>query len=197
MYSTLEVNHWWSDQDKQVVPDDGKQLSINRGIVPLATESFAPEPIATESFAPEPVATEPVAEQNILAGNSDRPYLSWKEMVLISAFVSMIILTVVIGGVVGSEKRPSTQFLVPYSPQIRDIAALSFTFNSTNMTRVYFQDDEGQIVEAAHSHSANNTGWNLTNLGFGARNWSALAAAVSRPDFPLVSHVSYFFLNAN
>lgn len=178
MYSNLEVNPWQSDPGKEVVQDNGKQLSMNNGEI---------EPVAIE-----PVGIELVEKQNIFARDNLRQRLKWREIALILAFGSMIILAIV-GGVIASQKRHSTQSWVPNVnvPQLRNIAALSFASNSINMTRVYFQDDEGQIVEAANSHVANDSGWNMAVLGFGAKNWSALAAAVSRPGFPLVSPFSH------
>lgn len=72
-------------------------------------------------------------------------------------------------------------------PPQRNIAALSFALNSVNNTRIYFQDDMGHIMEAANS--AANTTWSINRTGISGKNGSAIAAAVSRPDFPLVSPV--------
>lgn len=75
------------------------------------------------------------------------------------------------------------------SPPQRNIAALSFASESVNNTRVYFQDNVGQIMEAANT--ANDTKWSINGTGVIGKNGSAIAAAVSRPEFPLVSHISY------
>lgn len=77
----------------------------------------------------------------------------------------------------------------PNSPPQRNIAALSFASKSVNNTRVYFQDNVGQIMEAAKS--AKDTKWSVNGIGIVGKNGSAIAAAVSRPGFPLVSHFSY------
>ena len=77
----------------------------------------------------------------------------------------------------------------PTSRPQRNIAALSFASESVNNTRVYFQDNAGQIMEAANT--ANNTQWSISGTGIIGKNGSAIAAAVSRPEFPLVCHTSY------
>ena len=81
--------------------------------------------------------------------------------------------------------RPSS----PTSPPQRNIAALSFASESVNHTRVYFQDKLGQIMKAANS--ATDTQWSINGTGIIGKNGSAIAAAVSRPGFPLVGQVSY------
>ena len=118
-----------------------------------------------------------------------------------------LILAAVLGGVLGSRHKssatvspssPSQSSVISPSPPPnssvgspsarppqRNIAALSFALNSVNNTRVYFEDNAGQIMEAANS--AANTTWSINKIGIGAKNGSAIAAAVSRPDFPLVS----------
>lgn len=115
-------------------------------------------------------------------------------MILFGGLVGLIaILVAVLGGVLGSRhKRSATASLTSPSnssatfpsatPPQRNIAALSFTSESVNNTRV------GQIMEAANS--ADHMAWSINRTGFGGKNGSAIAAAVSRPAFPLVSQVS-------
>ena len=79
-------------------------------------------------------------------------------------------------------------------PPQRNIAALSFISDSVNNTRVYFQDDVGQIMEAANS--ADNTTWSINSNGIRRKNGSAIAAAVSRPDFPLMSNLLSILVDA-
>lgn len=70
------------------------------------------------------------------------------------------------------------------APLNRNIAAVSFVNNAVNATRIYYQDNTGQLWEARKT--ARDDNWNTHALGFSAKNGSALAAAVSRPGFPLV-----------
>lgn len=62
-----------------------------------------------------------------------------------------------------------------------NLAAVSFPTNSVDNTRLYYQDNTGEIVEAATS--SKNSSWINTNLGFFAKNGSALGAAVAQPGF--------------
>ncbi len=121
-----------------------------------------------------------------------------KWILFVGAVGLIAILAAVLGGVFGlrdtssatvSPKRLSNSSAVSPSarPPQRNIAALSFSLNSVNNTRIYFQDDVGQIMEAATS--AANTTWSINRTGIGGKNGSAIAAAVSRPDFPPVSQV--------
>lgn len=181
MYSTLEAlprklnlgKQVVEDDGKQVVEDDGKQIQTNRGEI---------EPIAKEkSCAPE------VADDQI----RPRQHLRWREIALISVLGSMVILAAVVGGVLGSQRRRLEERLMmnPSLPN-RNIAALSYVSGPVNNTHVYFQDDGGQIMESVSSaNNASQITWSVNGLGFNATNGSALAAAVSRPGFPFVSHV--------
>ena len=124
---------------------------------------------------------------------------SKREWILFVGAVGLIaILAAVLGGVFGSrhtssatvspDRLSNSSVMSPSArPPQRSIAALSFALNSVNNTRIYFQDDVGQIMEAANS--AANTTWSINRTGVSGKNGSAIAAAVSRPDFPLVSPV--------
>lgn len=204
MYGTLEPIPWRSDSGKQVVQDDDKQVVQNDGkqvvqdgdkqvvqdVGKQVVQDDGKQILSTDNGQIEPVLIGSVVIEKPDAPNDQiKPprYLRRREIALILALSSLIILAIVIGGVLGSKKRLATKLTVPYSPGHRNIAALSFAPNSINQTRVYFQNDEGHIVEASNSA---NTSWSIKIIGDGARNSSALAAAVSRPGFPLVSHVS-------
>lgn len=183
LHSTLEIIPQPADlgkqvlppSDKQVVPDPGKQKVVNSGEI---------EPFVEEKFH---------AEQTIDDQKSFRQQRKWKKK--ISLVLLIITLTAVLGGVFGSRRRHSSSSSKPFSnsnetllfstTSQRKIAAVSFVIHSVNNTRLYFQNEKGQMMEAANS--ANNVSWNIENVGFDAKNNSAIAAAVSRPNFPLVS----------
>ena len=132
--------------------------------------------------------------------NFNRPSRKTR-MMLGGAVVLIVIIALVLGLVFGlRHKRSGTTLPTsssnssalpssPTSPPQRNIAALSFASESVNNTRVYFQDNAGQIMEAANT--ANDTQWSISGTGIIGKNGSAIAATVSRPDFPLVSHISY------
>ena len=102
---------------------------------------------------------------------NDRLYVRWtprKKWVLGGAFGLIVLLAVVLGFVLGSRhKQSATASLTnpqnstsPSNPSAATpsalpvqhmIAALSFTSNNVNHTRVFFQDSAGQIMEAAYS----------------------------------------------
>lgn len=171
MYSTLEPIPQGTDLGKQVVHDDGKQTSINSGDIEL---------VAKENFS-----AQIVVDGRIRC----RQYMSWQIIVLILLLGSMVILAVVGGAVFGSRKKQLKSMAFEEIPRYRNIAALSFATNSVNNTRVYFLDDERHVIEAANS--ADNVTWNMKDTGFVVGYGSALAAAVSRPNFPFVGHYSY------
>ena len=169
-----------TDLGKQVAPDDGKQYTVVGGGIEVA---------ANGDFCAHDVGGHHVQVH--------QP--SRRKWILFVGAVGLIaILAAVLGGVFGSRhtssatappKRLSNSSAMSPSarPPQRNIAALSFALNSVNNTRIYFQDDVGQIMEAANS--AANTTWSINRTGIGGKNGSAIAAAVSRPDFPLVSQV--------
>ena len=187
-------------EGKQVVPHEGRQVSRNDdGIEVVAKEDSYADNFSDHHF------------------HVHRP--SRKQWILFCvAFGSIVILAAVLGPVLRIRHKhsaktsfhppattvspPATTIYTPSStnshpasntsapaplPQ-RNIAALSFASNSVNNTRVYFQDNMGQIMEAANS--AENTSWSISGTGIRGKNGSAIAAAVSRPGFPLVRHIS-------
>ena len=171
-------------EGKQVALDDSKQHTVNDNGLELVSqkESFA------HSYGDHPVQVH-------------RPS-SKRRMLLGGAIGLIIVLAVVLGIVFGLKHKHSarTSLISPSnssaeppstpphdSPPQHNIAALSFVSNSVNNTRVYFQDNVGQILEAANS--ADNMTWNINRTGITGKNGSAIAAAVSRPGFPFVSYV--------
>lgn len=75
----------------------------------------------------------------------------------------------------------------PSNSTTTHIAAVAFEWESMNNTKLYYQSN-GSIFEA--SNSTSGTGWTSKSIA-GSRNISLdsnLAAAVSRPEFPLVSN---------
>ena len=167
------------DDSKQVVLDDGEQGSVDR----YQFEKFT-------RWDPD------IHDVN---SHSTPSHNSWKSKRLLligaGAILLIIILAAVLGGVLGSRHKSSSTTAPtspsnlsasspPAIPPQRNIAALSFTTNFVNNTRLYFQDDAGQITEAGNSET--NTIWSIKGTGIDGKNGSAIAAAVSRPGFPLV-----------
>ena len=73
---------------------------------------------------------------------------------------------------------------VLFQPQ-RKLAAVSFLRDSIDHTRLYYQDNAGEIVEAARS--TKDIRWMNTKLGFFTKNGSAIGAAFSQPSFEDIS----------
>jgi len=154
------------DAGKQVVPDYGKQQVTYHGIEVASKEYYVQDP-GSLHFPSQPSRRE-------------------RSMYGIGLGLGLIvILAIVLGGIFGSryKRKPS---ITTFTPTIQhNIAAVSFTSSSVDHTRVYYQDDMGRIMQAATS--ANNATWINNPIGFSGKNSSALAAAVSRPGFPLVN----------
>ena len=187
----LEEKHVVPLEGKQVVPLEGKQ------VVPLEENQVSLD----DGKQPR------VKYRGDHHVNFHRP--SRKTRILLGGVVGLIIIIAVVLGLVFGlkHKRNGTisvtsssnssavpapsppRISSPTSPSPRNIAALSFASESVNDTRVYFQDNVGQIMEAANS--GNDTKWSIDGTGIIGKNGSAIAAAVSRPEFPLVGHVSY------
>lgn len=124
--------------------------------------------------------------------NFHRP--SRKTLILLGGAVGLIVIIAVVLGLVFGirHKRSGTisvtsssnssavpapappRFSSPTSPPQRNIAALSFASKSVNHTRVYFQDNVGQIMEAANT--AKDTKWSIDGTGIIGKNGSAIAA---------------------
>ena len=174
-YSTLEAipggyQPCWqdkplpSDAGKQVVPDYGKQQVVYNGIEVAAKEYYAQDTGGLH--------------------HPSRPSRR-KRSIYGMALGLIVILAVVLGAIFGSRHKHKPS-ITSFTPTIQhNIAAVSFASSSVNNTRVYYQDDMGRIIEAATS--TNNATWINIPIGFSGKNSSALAAAVSRPGFPLVN----------
>lgn len=180
------------DPGKQVALDGGKQW-IEHG--DKGDLEVAPK----EDFDPHKTHA-----RNVLAQR-----LSKRRWIIIGGIIGLIlILGAVLGGVLGSRHKssgtasltspsnssaPSPSNSSAPSPSVtptqRNIAAVSFASNSANVSRVYFQDDVGQILEA--SNTEGDTAWSINKTGISGKNGSAIAAVVSRPSLPLVSPVSF------
>ena len=178
-----------TDPGKQVAPESGKQVTLDDG------KQHIGDSIGIEVAAKEDFYAHDLGGQHAEAYRPSRR----KWMLFVGAVGLIAILAAVLGGVIGSRHKSSATASLtgslnssatppPTTPPQRNIAAISFASKSVNNSRVYFQDNVGQIMEAANS--ADNGTWSIKKTGIGAKNGSAIAAAVSRPGFPLVSHVS-------
>lgn len=67
----------------------------------------------------------------------------------------------------------------------RHIAAVGLQDGSTNRTWVFYQNSDGKIVRSGATSPQGP--WTTSETGSNGKNGSVLAAAVSRPGFPLVS----------
>ena len=179
------------DTGKQVVPDDGKQAAPDDG------KQCAVNSDDTEKITNAILDTH---ENNCHHFPNHQPWRI-KRLLLFGTVLLIIILAAVLGGVFGTRhgtrnmnsstgpESPSNLSTTspPTAPSQRSIAALSFTLNSHNKTRVYFLDNSGQVMEAGTAEP--NTTWRIRALGVNGKSGSSIAAAVSRPGFPLVIHV--------
>lgn len=171
-----------SDQDKQVALDGGKQYIGGDGEL----EATPKKDVDRRKNPVDHIAAQ-------------RP--SARKWIILCGIIGLIlILGAVLGGVLGSRHKgsgtssatsPSNSSATSPSiaPNQRNIAAVSFTSDSTNITRVYFQDDVGQIMEASNSEESST--WSINKTGIRGKNGSVIAAAVSRPSLPLVSPVFF------
>ena len=180
------------DAGMQVVPDNNKQITLGtEGLEMVANEiSFAPDVHSyNASVHPYNASVHPY-------NASVHHPIKRKKFQVIGLLALVVTLAAVLGGVLGSRAASAERHLNSLAtpstsrPAQRSIAALSFTTKAENNTRVYFQDNEGQILEAANS--ASNHTWKISKTGCFGRNGSALAAAVSPPGFPLAGELIYF-----
>ena len=179
-----------TDLGKQVIPHEGKQLFLDDGKEHMVDDGGIQSVATPDSYEHD------FSDHQIQVHRPSR-----KKWILSGGAVGLIvIIAVVLGLVFGLRHKRSGTTPVTSAPNSsatspptplpqRNIAALSFASDSVNNTRVYFQDNMGQIMEAAKS--AKDTKWSIIGTGTVGKNGSAIAAAVSRPDFPLVSDVPY------
>jgi hypothetical protein len=199
VYSTLEVDqpglevaeqpeHNISSrvhQEKQAVPAEGPEAVVVEGL-----EAVQPQSAASEER------------------HSKR---KWLAIGVIASLLVMI--AVIVGAVVGSKKHTGNSGEVVSvtsslsesltstttstssaassneTPAVRNIAAVPWSeSNGTESFRVYYQASSGEIME-----SVNNTsnGWDYHGLGFWGKNGSAIAAALSQPNYPLQQSTAF------
>lgn len=71
------------------------------------------------------------------------------------------------------------------APFQRNLAAISYESNNVNNSRVYYQDNQGNILEAHNNASSEN--WSISSV-VTAKNGSSFAAAVTMPQNDFVGH---------
>lgn len=191
-YSTLEVaapaakgdpNHPHASAGLEVARDDGKEY------VPPQASYNSQDPIAAQGY--NHAQDKPLLVQ--------RPW--WKKKrFFVTAIVLLVVIAVAVGVGVGvslnsdsgSSSSPSTgnSPTTPTDPNMdalmrRNVAAVSLQDGSTNRTWVFYRNNEGQIVRSGATSPEGP--WTTNETGSSGQEGSALAAAVSRPGFPLVS----------
>ncbi|KAL8718190.1 MAG: hypothetical protein Q9225_004652 [Loekoesia sp. 1 TL-2023] len=184
----------FSDEGKQVAPHSGKQVWQDNDKQALVGD------VGTGALVTEQENAQNVGHHRAPLNRHPR-----KKWIILGGILALItILAVILGPVLGLKHKSSAETATTSSstssatsppaalPQ-RNIAAVSFATKSANNTHVYFQDDLGQILEAASSGT--NRTWILSETGSAAKNGSAIAAAVSRPESSYV--ISIFFLDDN
>ena len=191
-YSALEVVphqyvHQTNQQDESIPTDSGKQVIRHEGKQVIPHEE-------------NQVSLENGKQHMVKHWVDHHVQPSKRNRILLGGAVGLIVILALVlglvfglrhkrsGTTVATSSSNSSAVSTPNSPPQRNIAALSFASESVNNTRVYFQDNVGQIMEAANS--ARDTKWSINGTGIVGKNGSAIAAAVSRPGFPLVSHFS-------
>ena len=182
-YSTLEPARPHSEAsqtEKQVVPDTEKQFKYDGDGLESVSEHDDPEKEIRN------LDEEALDQHDPSKTRFCRKRLLW--LVLGAIILIAAILGGVLGGILGSRHSSSESTSADGRsrlPPRRDVAAVSFTQNSVNHTRAYFQDNGGQLMEAAYQ--ADQTTWKTRGLGLSGKNRSTIAAAVSRPGLPLGS----------
>lgn len=178
-HTSRRINFATADLGKQIVPDDDKQIAPKQGkeVTPGDGKQFAVNNDETE---------------NIIKGKGDSHHFpkhrSWrlKWLLVIGTVLLIVVLAAVLGGVLGTQHGTRHKSSSTASPEIpsnasttspavasqRNIAALSFALNSVNNTRLYFQDDVGQIMEAGNSDT--NTTWSVRGTGISGKNGSTM-----------------------
>lgn len=199
------------DEGKQVAPDDGKQTPLDDGKQHIGNDGEIEVVAEEESCAQElshhdVQVCPPSRRQWILYGGAVGSTVILALVLGIvfgsrhkhkaSTITSLTSLSNASATSSSALSSPAASSLATPSPTTpfpttsihRNIAALSFPSGSINNTRVYFQNNAGQIIEA--SNAANKTTWFHRTIGVGGKNGSAIAAAISRPSYPQVNHVA-------
>jgi len=181
------------DPGMQVVPEDEKQVKVNDTGLEVDNTGIEVDDTGIEVVPKNDLYNQPFDRYH-KSSNSRRKWL-----IIGGVATLMIVVGVIVGGVLGSMSKDNKSDIVATtspspSPSVSaaaaihyqsKIAAISYASDSVNYTRVYYQDNTGEIVEA--TNSAENSTWDSSGLGFFGQNGSALAAAVSPPGFPFVS----------
>ncbi|MCJ1426443.1 hypothetical protein MMC29_004346 [Sticta canariensis] len=180
-------------QERQLVVDEGKQLALDDGKQWTGNEVNGELEVASQ---------ENINWQNTLWA---KRWIRWGGTI---GLILLIILGAVLGGVLGSRHQssvtasstsPSNSSTNPFNssdpspsvtPTQRNIAAVSFTSNSANASRVYFQDDEGQIIEASNFEP--NMTWSISKIGIGGKMDLPLRQQYHSQVFPYL-----FYLDVN
>ncbi|ATZ52350.1 hypothetical protein BCIN_08g00970 [Botrytis cinerea B05.10] len=91
-----------------------------------------------------------------------------------------------------------TVVATPSSNVIRNIAAVSYTSDFVNITKIYYSNNSGQLIEATTSNASLSTTptWTKNMLNYTTNNGSAIAAAVSRPGLEPME-VTVVFVGSN
>ncbi|MCJ1467254.1 hypothetical protein MMC07_005878 [Pseudocyphellaria aurata] len=178
-YQAEQLDPLTNVPEKQVAIDEGKQCIEDKGGLEVAPK---------EDFD---------RRKSVVHGVPGQRFSARRRKILCGWAGLTIILGASLGGLfllgrfLGARHKNSATVAV--TPTQRNIAAVSFTSTSDSYTRVYFQDDVGQIIQA--STSGDNLAWSINKTGFNGKNGSVIAAAVSHSDSPLA--VSIFYLDVN
>ncbi len=188
-YSTLEAVPIPPDPPKKALPENSEKQIVQEYGHDSAKEAVFDhdKQLATEDHGIDPKIEDVYP--------TPRPRRFQRKWVIIGGTITVLaILAAVVGGVLGSQLKSKSVGLssaLPSNTTGHNIAAVSFAVNGFNNTRVYYQNQAGQILEAASS--VFNGTWTNRNLGFVAKNGSAIAAAVSRPGFPPVCFTTHLW----
>ncbi|MCJ1429008.1 hypothetical protein MMC29_006921 [Sticta canariensis] len=207
-YQAEQRNPLPSDPGKQIALDPGKQIAIDGGKQCIENDNGGLEVAPQNDFDRQNTQVHHVLAQRLSAKTKG----GMIGLILLIILGVLIILGAILGGLLGSRRDKGSETASSTSlsnssapspsvtPTQRKIAAVSFIpqLSGSNYTsRVYFQDDEGQIMEAqGYDHNAT---WLVNKIGIGGKKGSAIAAAVSlsRPLTGLPLEISLFYLDVN
>ncbi|MCJ1465115.1 hypothetical protein MMC07_003731 [Pseudocyphellaria aurata] len=192
-YQAEQWDPFTNHPGKQVAIDYGKQCIEDKGGLEVAPNEDSANVDFNDHFDRHQTVVHGVPGQR----------LSARRRKLFCGLAGLtIILGAILGGVLGARHKTSaTASITPtqhnttasVTPTQHNIAAVSYTSKSVNFTRVYFQDNVGQIIEA--STSGENLAWSINKTGFGGKNGSVIAVAVSPPNSSL--EISIYYLDVN
>lgn len=127
---------------------------------------------------------------------TDRPW--WKKKrFFVTAIVLVILIAVAVGAALGTtlssgggddsppagSAEPNAS--LPDTLMGKRIAAVSIEDGNVNRTWVFYQNNDGKIVRSGATSLGGP--WTTSETGANGKEGTTLAAAVSRPGFPLVS----------